>query len=334
MKNLFLIDGASGTGKSDFVQYVIDYWAKNSLVKKYSTRGKRKYEDHPDYKLDLNIVNDDKFNELKLDYTYKYSGKKYGFYKADLLKALKSNANVFVVVRNAELISQLMGEYSFINVIPIYLYSDREKITKRLEILKREGKMTQADVADRLKRLDIAFRDYLNHPNIYKDVIINDSSISDFYRLIDLKLKKYADNPDIDENLIFLLMSFNPDNPLLEDIARAIKRSVAHVDPELKCINLDDVKGGAYEIAKAAKAHIKRCRIAIIDLAENKPNVYYELGYVHGIAKDCILTAPYGTKPHFYPAGHKILFYKNTAELERMLSEELRGIIKESKIER
>jgi guanylate kinase len=327
MKNLFLIDGASGTGKSDFVQYVVDYWDNNSLVKKYSTRGKRKYEDDPEYKLDLIIVNDDEFSILKLDYTYKYSGKKYGFSRFDLISALKNNENVFIVVRNSDLIKKLMREFSFINVIPIFLYSDREKISNRLKKMITEGKMTPYDMADRLKRLDIAFRDYLNHPDIYKEVIINDSSVSDFHRLINTKLEKYAENPDIDENLIFLLMSFNPDNPLLEDHANAIKRTVTNFNADLKCINLDDVKEGAFEIAKKAKEHISRCRIAIVDLTENKPNVYYELGYVHGIAKNCILTAHKGTTPHFYPAGHKILFYKNTAELERMLSGELKGML-------
>jgi guanylate kinase len=334
MKNLFLIDGASGTGKSDFVQYVVDYWTKNALVEKYSTRGKRKYEDDPGYKLDLIIVSDDEFDTLKLDYTYKYSGKKYGFYRSDLICALKNNENVFIVVRNAELIINLMREFSFINVVPIYLYSDREKISNRLKKMIAEGKMTQADMVDRLKRLDIAFRDYLNQPDIYKEVIINDSSVADFHRLINIKLKKYAENPDIDENLIFLLMSFNPDNPLLEDHANAIKRTVTNYDTGLKCINLDDVKEGAFEIARAAKEHISKCRIAIVDLTENKPNVYYELGYVHGIAKNCILTAHKSTTPHFYPAGHKILFYKNTAELERMLAGELKGILEHHKIER
>lgn len=47
MKNLFIIDGLAGTGKSDFLEYIKEaYSGKNFYVNclpKYSTREKRKY---------------------------------------------------------------------------------------------------------------------------------------------------------------------------------------------------------------------------------------------------------------------------------------------------
>jgi len=44
MKNLYLIDGASGTGKSDLVHYVTDFKNDVKLVQKYTTRAERDYE--------------------------------------------------------------------------------------------------------------------------------------------------------------------------------------------------------------------------------------------------------------------------------------------------
>ena len=51
MKNLFLIDGASGTGKSDLIKYVSDFNDDISFIKKFSTRKPRRNEENQ--KLDL-----------------------------------------------------------------------------------------------------------------------------------------------------------------------------------------------------------------------------------------------------------------------------------------
>lgn len=50
MKNLFLIDGASGTGKSDPIRYVLDFKSNATVVPKYSTREERDYEKNPEWK--------------------------------------------------------------------------------------------------------------------------------------------------------------------------------------------------------------------------------------------------------------------------------------------
>jgi len=269
-----------------------------------------------------------KFENLKLDYHYRYSGKKYGFHRKNLIDALTKHDNVFVIIRDANLIMKIEKEYSYINVVPMYIYTDRDLIKKRLEKLKEQKKLTQNDIDLRLERLNLAFNDYVRHPSIYSEVIINNATMSDFHRIIDITISKYKNMPQIDEKLVFLLMSFNINNPNLQDYSDAIKRAVLKADSTLTCINLDDVQRGAYEISSEAKSQIRRCRIAIVDITENRPNVYYELGYVHGIAKDCILTCHNKDKPHFYPAGHKIIFYKNASELEKVLPNEINALIR------
>lgn len=65
----------------------------------------------------------------------------------------------------------------------------------------------------------------------------------------------------------------------------------------------------------------------IVDLTENKPNVYYELGYLHAIGKTCIITAESGTVPSFYPSEYKILFYGSARELRDKLHKELANLL-------
>lgn len=277
----------------------------------------------------MTILPETEFQGLHLDYTYFYGGKKYGFFRKDLLEALREHSNVFLIVRSAELIRDLSKEFRFINVVPIYIYTDLDKIEERL----KKQHFTREQIDFRISRHKMAFDDYLRHPALYQEVLINNGSMQDYHRLIDLMLEKYAAMSDVDEKLIFLLTSFSRDNPLLPDVAGATKRAVRGFYPGLQCINLDDVRKGSYEISAEAKSQIRRCRLAIVDLTGNRPNVYYELGFAHGISKSCILTCHRDTQPHFYPSGHRILFYANTTELEQLMIQELEGILQKRSLQ-
>jgi guanylate kinase len=320
MKNLFVIDGASGTGKSDLLHYVKNFNIDASLVMKHTTRSQRDYEKEKGWELDLIFVSEDEFEQLGHDYQYLYAGNKYGFSRTELNDCFSRSANVFVIVRNADVIRKLIADYSFINVVPVFVYTDYERIRERLL---SQG-VDEHRLRFRLERIEIAFQDYLRHPRIYREVLINNSSIEDYHRLIDLMLTKYKSSPDVDERLVFVLMSFNPDNPNLIDYYKAMKRAVARYDPSLRCISLEEMTG-SFRISDTAKENIRNCRLAIVDLTESKPNVYYELGYVHGIAKSCIITAHVDTPKLFYPGEYKIVYYRNASELEDRLSRELKG---------
>ena len=58
MKNLFIIDGAMGTSKTDLVSYVTDpkYGVNASVVNKYTTRKKRSNEEHKDLDYEIGCV--------------------------------------------------------------------------------------------------------------------------------------------------------------------------------------------------------------------------------------------------------------------------------------
>jgi guanylate kinase len=173
VKNLFLIDGAAGTGKSDLVQYVLDYSGDDvGLVRKYSTRDVRDYEQLPGWKLDLDIVDNDEFQALGLDYSYKYGGQRYGFFRKDLVNALKTYSNVFVIVRSAKVIEKLQKEFHFINVVPVYVYTGVEEVMDRL----RKLNFTDEEIDFRIKRHRMANEDYMQNPTLYREVILNATS--------------------------------------------------------------------------------------------------------------------------------------------------------------
>lgn len=323
MKNLFLIDGASGTGKSDLLQWIHQYQTGVTYIRKFTTRKQRDYEATEDIELDLDFVAEEEFRQKNIEYQYVYSGFHYGFARAALEARLRDFENVFVIVRNADLIKRLQRDYSYLNVVPVYVFTDRHRIEERL----RQQQNNEEQIAFRLKRIDKAFEDYLLHPSIYREILINNSSIQDYHRLATQILEKYKDAPDVNANLVFVMMSFNPDNPRLVDYYNAMKRAVESSHSSLTCTSLDDIEG-SFAISPMAKNNIRNCRLAIVDLTENKPNVFYELGYVHGIVKECVLTAHIDTPLQFYPREYKIVQYKNADELERKLSKVLKAILK------
>ena len=65
----------------------------------------------------------------------------------------------------------------------------------------------------------------------------------------------------------------------------------------------------------------------ICDISKERPNVYYELGYTHGIGKEVILTAKHGITMPFDIKDYNTIFYRNMTELEDNLSKRISAII-------
>ena len=76
---------------------------------------------------------------------------------------------------------------------------------------------------------------------------------------------------------------------------------------------------------------IERAEFLIVDLTDEKPNVYYEFGYAHGVGNDecdILLVAKNGTKLHFDIAPLRVRFYSLTEHLRRIVGEQLNEMIK------
>ena len=324
MKNLFLVDGASGTGKSDLLRWVADNNANDvGILTKGTTRSPRPYEEGDSgILLDLEFLSPADFDARDYDYTYTYGGARYGLSRTDLTRELLIHENVFVIVRNISTISRIASDYQFINVIPVFIYTDRTELTARLQA----SGSTPDIIEFRLKRSNIALRDYYGHPGVYDETLINNSSRDVFHATIARLIEKYRDLPSIDPYLVSVMMSFNPSNKKLDDYYDAIDAAVRGVSAGYGCKRVDKVPGSP-RIAAEFRGLIASSRCAIVDLTENKQNVYYELGYIQAIGKTCVITAEAGTQPFFYPREHKIIFYSSARELRALLTVELSALL-------
>ena len=69
----------------------------------------------------------------------------------------------------------------------------------------------------------------------------------------------------------------------------------------------------------------------VFDLSGERQNVYYELGYAHGVgneAKEILLIAEEGTTLHYDIAGLRVHFYKSLEGLQTTLARGLAEMIR------
>jgi guanylate kinase len=325
VKNLFLIDGASGTGKSDLLKWVTENNANDiGFVTKGTTRAQREYErNDPEILLDLEFLTDEEFNTKGFDYTYAYGGARYGFSVSQITAALVEFENVFVIVRNNTTINSVARDYGFINVVPVFIYTDKTELKNRLETTTLDPSI----IAFRMGRSDIALRDYYAHPEAYQDVLINNSSREIFHNTIDRLILKYSNRPSINPYLIGVMMSFNRNNKKLDDYFDAMTAAVTSVSSRFECRRLDNVPGSQV-IAKQFRSLVASSRLVIVDLTENRQSVYYELGYAQATRKACLITAELGTEPYLYPRDHRIIFYDSARDLRVKLVGEISGLLR------
>jgi hypothetical protein len=126
--------------------------------------------------------------------------------------------------------------------------------------------------------------------------------------------------PEVESDYVFILMAFKED-PLLEDVVDTIKGICSSL--QLRAERVDDIQHFG-RITDKIIERIKASRILIADLSFERPNVYYELGFAHGLNRDVILLAKQGTDLHFDIKDFNVLFYRNIKELSSKLKKSLR----------
>jgi hypothetical protein len=110
------------------------------------------------------------------------------------------------------------------------------------------------------------------------------------------------------------------------DTYDAIRRAAAGADPEIRVERVDEVPG-SIPITDTIRKSIRSATLIVCDLSAERPNVYYELGFAHGLAKDVICVAKKGTVIHFDVYGLKIVFCERLRELESLLAKEIRALL-------
>lgn len=125
---------------------------------------------------------------------------------------------------------------------------------------------------------------------------------------------------------VFVAMRF-ADTPEESETYRAIARACKHFD--LDPSRVDENVGSGHILLEIVDA-IENGEFLIFDLTDGRPNVYYELGYAHGVGnrpEDIILIAKEGTKIHFDIMPLRVLLYTSAKQLERTLKSQLAKLV-------
>jgi hypothetical protein len=120
---------------------------------------------------------------------------------------------------------------------------------------------------------------------------------------------------------VFVIMSFSRDEKL-EDAFDTFKGVCEEFGYE--CVRVDE-KNTTGRIIPEIFLNIKKSAFCITDLTEEKPNVYYELGYAQGQGKHVIVTAYENSELPFDVKDIPVIFWKG----QKQLRENLRMQIKE-----
>lgn len=142
----------------------------------------------------------------------------------------------------------------------------------------------------------------------------------------------YSLNPDLEddgsyiEGMVFVGMAFDVSSSK-SDVYQAIRRTCEKVGLESHRVD-DRLDSGPIPV-QILKA-IEDAEFLIFDLSVERPNVYYELGYAHGVgnrSEEIALIARRGSELHFDVAHLRILVYESAIDLEEKLEPVLKHMI-------
>ena len=122
-------------------------------------------------------------------------------------------------------------------------------------------------------------------------------------------------------------MPFSPDERLVKvyDVIKSECRKLG-----LKAARADEFVG-AHRVIDQITDNIYNCEFIVCDLSEERPNIYYELGFAHAAGNgpnDILLIAREGTILHFDIAALRVRFYRDTRQLRSILANDLAEMIR------
>ncbi len=320
MKRLIIIAGASGAGKSFLLQQTSRISRDIVSIKKLSTRPPRPYED-PKGSVDL-IFNCSEEDIKNCTYAYTYDNHSYGIQDEKIKDVLLDNKMPFVIVRDCNEIVELKEKYP--DCLVLYLQSgySGEDLKK---ILRKQGR-SDIDIETRDSRIRKDAEQYRMHFDLFDYVLINyydKEPLIDMFKSI-LKIEKNKFKTIA--NKVFVMMSFKESLKwIYDEIELTIDLFNNNNNRQIIVERIDDRKGKSFHITNGILEKINEAELIICDLTDERPNVYYELGYTEGIKKNFILTANEKTKIHFDIIGLNILFYKNSSDLRKKLNTALKA---------
>jgi len=121
-------------------------------------------------------------------------------------------------------------------------------------------------------------------------------------------------------NTAFIMMPIDSQNPELDDIYDVYKECFSKFG--VKAIRADDIEHEDV-ITKKIIEEIKTSEFLVGDLTNERPSVYYEIGYAHSLGRRVMLYRKKNTSIHFDLAAYNCPDYKNMKELKKILLKRL-----------
>lgn len=131
---------------------------------------------------------------------------------------------------------------------------------------------------------------------------------------------------DYEAGLVFIIMSFAPS---MDQVYGCIKDECELL--KLRAHRVDENVTSALILHEITES-IKRCEFIICDLSDQKPNVYYELGYAHGFGnqpREIFLVARSDTTLAFDLAAYRVHFYSSTEDLRTLIRTRFSRMVRE-----
>ena len=216
------------------------------------------------------------------------------------------------VIRNADAVILLGGFYGTFKaanwaridrkpILPVAIFGGAAQ-----QVYKEESKRFDQVYAEHITRLE------------YEQVLKSLSTDwNDFANKTVSLVEKIVTSPSV-----FVIMSFKPASSYV-DLYASIKRVCDKYEYIARRVDESNVlKRIVPEITK----QVRQCAFVIADVTEERPNVFYELGFADGIGKEVILVAKEGTKLPFDINDVPVLFWDSFAEFEEELTKRVEKI--------
>jgi hypothetical protein len=121
----------------------------------------------------------------------------------------------------------------------------------------------------------------------------------------------------------FVAMPIDRDDHELVDVLEAIKDAAAKC--EVTAERIDEVESSDRITDRILESIIK-AEFVIVDLTKERPNVFFEAGFAHGLGKLPIYVARYGTPIHFDLKDYPIIMFRNMRELKEGIAKRLSAL--------